>query len=123
VPIQPQYDWATIKYFVHKFVMQLEREKPVLYLTTMTKSARKNRIYLDYLRNERGSTAVAVFSPRARPGCPVSVPLHWAELKLPQRPVFTVSNFAEWANRLKRDPWKKFLAQHQRLGPSALAIR
>jgi bifunctional non-homologous end joining protein LigD len=121
VPIQPEHDWATIKEFTHKFVVQIERDKPSLFLTTMTKSARKNRIYLDYLRNERGSTAVAVFSPRARPGCPVSVPLNWAELKLPARPQCIVSNFAEWKSRLQRDPWKKFATTRQHLDPSLLA--
>jgi bifunctional non-homologous end joining protein LigD len=123
VPIKPQHDWATIKEFAHKFVIQLERERPSLYLTKMTKSARKDRIYLDYLRNERGSTAVAAFSPRARPGCPVSVSLNWSELNSPQRPVFTVANFVEWKSRLKRDPWKKFTTTHQPLDPSTLASR
>jgi bifunctional non-homologous end joining protein LigD len=123
VPIKPQHDWATVKDFTHKFVVQLERDKPSLYLTTMTKSARKNRIYLDYLRNERGSTAVAAFSPRARPGCPVSTPLNWNELKLDERPVFTVSNFADWKSRLKRDPWGKFADARQPLDPSVLAER
>ncbi|HEV2619303.1 MAG TPA: hypothetical protein VGU23_05125, partial [Acidobacteriaceae bacterium] len=87
----------------------------------MTKSQRKNRIYLDYLRNERGATAVAIFSPRARPGCPVSVPLAWAELKLPARPDCTVSNFADWQSRLKRNPWKQFASTRQRLDPSTFA--
>jgi bifunctional non-homologous end joining protein LigD len=123
VPIKPQHDWPTIKDFAHQFVVQLERAKPSLYLTTMTKSARKNRIYLDYLRNERGSTAVAVFSPRARPGCPVSTPLNWTELKQAQRPEYTVSNFAEWQARLKRDPWKNFEHMRQQLEPSQLVKR
>ena len=68
VPIVPEYDWAVIKQFAHAFVLQMEKEQPDLYLTKMSKAARKDRIFLDYLRNERGATAVAAFSPRARAG-------------------------------------------------------
>jgi bifunctional non-homologous end joining protein LigD len=117
VPIQPEHDWLAVKDFAHQFVIQLEHANPKLYLTKMSKAARKNRIYLDYLRNERGATAVAIFSPRARPGCPVSVPLNWAELKQPTRLDCTVSNFADWQSRLKRNPWKQYSSIHQRLNP------
>jgi bifunctional non-homologous end joining protein LigD len=81
----------------------------------MSKAARKDRIYLDYLRNERGATAVAAFSPRARAGVPVSLPLGWADLKLPERPIFHLANFNEWKRRLTCDPWKQFPKTHQRL--------
>ena len=68
----------------------MERHNPALYLTKMTKAARAGKIYLDYLRNERGATAVAPFSPRARAGMPVSLPLPWSALKEKSRPVFRV---------------------------------
>ena len=68
VPIEAKYDWAVIKQFAHAFVLQMEKAQPGLYLTKMSKAARKDRIFLDYLRNERGATAVAAFSPRARAG-------------------------------------------------------
>src|SRR6266567_1277051 len=64
VPIVPEYDWTVIKELAHAFVLQIEKEQPALYLTKMSKAARKDRIFLDYLRNERGATAVAAFSPR-----------------------------------------------------------
>ena len=120
VPIQPEHDWPTIKQFAHAFVLQLEKSNPTLYLTKMTKSARTGKIYLDYLRNERGATAVAAFSPRARSGVPVSLPLSWADLKLPSRPLFHVADFPTWKSRLSRDPWRQLPLTHQRLNPAAL---
>jgi bifunctional non-homologous end joining protein LigD len=105
-PIAPERGWQEVKEFAHQFVSMMEAANPSLYLTKMTKAARKNRIYLDYLRNERGATAVAPYSPRARQGARVSVPLSWKELKGGKRPEFAVANFAEWKSRLKRDPWK-----------------
>jgi bifunctional non-homologous end joining protein LigD len=65
VPIRPDREWPEVKEFAHRMVQEMEREKPELYVTKMTKATRKNRIYLDYLRNDRESTSVAPFSPRA----------------------------------------------------------
>jgi bifunctional non-homologous end joining protein LigD len=121
IPIKPEHEWSTIKQFAHTFVLELERANPSLYLTRMTKADRKDRIYLDYLRNERGATAVAAFSPRARPGVPVSLPLNWTDLKLPDRPLFQVSRFSEWRRRLGRNPWKDYPQTHQRLDPAAVS--
>jgi bifunctional non-homologous end joining protein LigD len=117
VPITPEYDWSTVKQFAHDFVLQLERASPKLYLTKVSKAARKDHIYLDYLRNERGATAVAAFSPRARPGVAVSLPLDWDDLKMDERPVFQVSKFDEWKSRLARNPWRKYSQIRQSLSP------
>ena len=86
----------------------------------MTKSARAGRIYIDYLRNERGATAVAAYSPRARPGSAVSLPLPWSDLKLEQRPTFRVVDYEQWKARLSRDPWKNLGEIDQRLDPGTL---
>jgi bifunctional non-homologous end joining protein LigD len=119
-PIQPQFTFAEVKDAAHQFVLAMERANPRLYLTKMTKSARKNKIYLDYLRNERGATAVAPFSPRARPGVHVSATLDWKELSTGQRPVFTVTDFPSWQDRLRRDPWKRMLTLEQHLDPARI---
>jgi bifunctional non-homologous end joining protein LigD len=71
----------------------------------MTKAARKGKIYLDYLRNERGATSIAPYSPRARSGVPVALPLKWEELKMKERPRLLVSEFSSWKKRLKKNPW------------------
>jgi bifunctional non-homologous end joining protein LigD len=115
VPFAADHDWTVIKQFAHEFVLQMEKAELSLYLTKMSKAARKGKIFLDYLRNERGATAVAAFSPRARPGGPVSLPLSWNELKLGERPAAHVADFAGWKGRLKKDPWKQVGATEQRI--------
>ncbi len=114
VPIVPELSWSEIKTLTHTFVAKMERSNPTLYLTKMTKSARRGKIYLDYLRNERGATAVAPYSPRARLGTQVSLPLPWSALRATERPTFSVSNFTEWHALLQSNPWKKLesLKQH-----------
>ena len=120
VPIQPHYDWATVKQFAHTFVLEMEASNSDLYLTKMTKSARVGKIYLDYLRNERGATSVAVYSPRARASAPVSMPLAWTELKQKDRPVFPTAEYSSWKSRTKRDPWKDFFKTRQSIELSVL---
>jgi bifunctional non-homologous end joining protein LigD len=118
-PIRAEHPWNAVKQFAHDFVVAMEKNAPQLYLTKMTKAARVGKIYLDYLRNERGSTAVAPFSPRARAGLPVAVPLSWSELSSTEAPRYTVAQFAEWKGRLKRDPWKAMQTLDQQLHLSA----
>ncbi len=114
-PIRAEHNWPEVKDFAHRLVLAMEKASPQLFLTKMTKAARKGKIYLDYLRNDRGSTAVAPFSPRARAGLPVAMPLSWSELDASDRPAFHVSDFESWRERLKHDPWKELRKTDQRL--------
>jgi bifunctional non-homologous end joining protein LigD len=120
-PVEPNHEWPEFKGFAHNFVLMMERANPKLYLTKMTKSARTGRIFLDYLRNERGATAVAPWSPRARVGVRVAVPLTWAELKGTDPKQFSVSTFSEWKSRLRRDPWSNMGQVRQKLTERAIA--
>jgi bifunctional non-homologous end joining protein LigD len=120
-PIQCEHDWPTVKEFAHQFVLAMEAENPSLYITKMTKAARTGRIYLDYLRNERGATAVAPYSPRSRSGVPVSVPMAWSELKTEAPPRCLVANFDEWRKRLAHDPWAEMPKTKQQLTEKAIA--
>jgi len=119
-PIAPKHNFAFMKAWTHGLVQAMEQARPELYLTKMTKAARTGKIYLDYLRNERGATAVAPYSMRARSGLPVSMPLEWKELTGKTRPRYTVHDFEEWKQRLKKNPWRKLLETKQTLNVAAL---
>jgi bifunctional non-homologous end joining protein LigD len=120
VPVEPEHQWPTVKEFAHSVVLQMEKEQPDLYVTKMTKTLRKNRIYLDYLRNDREATSIAPFSPRARPGAPVAITLSWNELASQNAPSFHVTDFAQWRSRLNHDPWKEMIRTRQSLTADAL---
>jgi bifunctional non-homologous end joining protein LigD len=120
-PIRPTLTWAELKSAAHTFVLSMERDNPDLYLTKMTKSSRVGRIFLDYLRNQRGATAVAPYSPRARGGAPISLPLPWTALTRDVHPLLTVHDVAANHAKLRPDPWKTLLATHQQLHPQHFA--
>jgi bifunctional non-homologous end joining protein LigD len=120
-PVEPEREWPEFKEFAHNFVLMMERSNSGLYLTKMTKSARTKRIFLDYLRNERGATAVAPFSPRARAGVRVAMPLTWNELERTDPKQFAVADFDQWKARLKHDPWAKMNQVRQKISDRAIA--
>jgi bifunctional non-homologous end joining protein LigD len=119
-PIAPEHEWETIKRFAHVLVLEMEAEQPELYITKASKAERKKRIFLDYLRNDRESTSVAPYSPRARSGAPVAMTLNWNELKTTRMPAFHVMDLADWRKRLARDPWKEVGKEKQKLNAEAL---
>jgi bifunctional non-homologous end joining protein LigD len=118
-PIRPKFEWERIKAFTHAFTLQMEQDNGKLYISKMTKAARKNKIFVDYLRNERDATAVAPYSSRARLGMSAALPLEWAELKGSKAPRFLIAQFSEWKDRIKSDPWKAMFSIDQEI-PSGL---
>ena len=79
-------EWKAAKNFAHIICAQMASDSPKKYLDSMSKKDRVGRIFLDYLRNDRTSTAVAVLSTRARPGATVSMPIHWKDVKATLKP-------------------------------------
>lgn len=80
LPLKPKSGWDEVKAFARDFAKAMEQAEPKLYTATLSKKARKGRIFIDYLRNGRGATAIAPYSSRARPGATVSMPVAWGEL-------------------------------------------
>jgi len=108
-PLEPRADWPAIKAFTKGLADAMAADRPDAYVATIAKSKRSGKILIDYLRNQRGQTAVAPYSTRARPGAPVSAPLAWDELTPGIGPAhFTVLNMPTRLARLKRDPWADF---------------
>ncbi len=109
VPLVRRSEWDDVKEFSHALVTALREEHPDRYVTTMSKAKRRGRIFLDYLRNARGATAVCVYSTRRRPRAPVSAPVSWDELDEKLRSdQFTVENLPARLRAQARDPWDGF---------------
>jgi bifunctional non-homologous end joining protein LigD len=109
-PIRPRADWDEVKAFCQSVADQLVAEAPTKYIATMSKAARRGKIFIDYLRNARGATSIAPYSTRSREGAPVSVPLRWEELTARIKPnQFTVENLNRRLKKLDSDPWAELL--------------
>ena len=80
VPLQRRSSWDDVKRFTQGLADHMARTMPARFTAKMAKPRRKGKIFVDYLRNARGATAVAPYSLRARPGAPIATPLHWDEL-------------------------------------------
>ncbi|NHT78199.1 DNA ligase D [Rhizobiaceae bacterium CRRU44] len=111
VPLKPSAGWPAVKAFAKALATDAAKKDPDRYLAVATKAKRRGRIFIDYLRNGRGATAVAPYSTRARPGAAVSAPLAWSELSEAIGPdYFTVENMPARLTSLKKDPWDGFFA-------------
>jgi bifunctional non-homologous end joining protein LigD len=107
VPLRPGCDWDLTRRFAHGFADALARSEPDRFLATATKRLRNRRIFVDYLRNGRGATAVASYSLRAREGAPVAMPLSWNDLgKLTRANAFTMKEVPARLRRRRKDPWE-----------------
>ncbi len=116
VPLKPAADWSVAKSFCRAFAETMAQEEPEGFLAHLKIADRRGRILVDWLRNGLGATAVASFSPRARPGAPVATPVAWTEVTEKLDPSqFTVRTVPERQAKLKVDPWKGFDHANQRL--------
>lgn len=114
IPIERKHPWPTVKSFARTFAEFLAAREPKKYTTNLSKRARTGRIFIDYLRNERGSTAIAPYSTRAREGAPVAVPLSWREVTPKLDPAgFDIAAVRNRLRSMKTDPWKRFFEIRQ----------
>ncbi|RFC69321.1 MULTISPECIES: DNA ligase D [Mesorhizobium] len=117
VPLKPSAKWDAVKEFAHTFAKAMEQSAPEKYTATLSKAARKGRIFIDYLRNGRGSTTVAPYSSRAKKGATASLPVPWSDVEngLPPN-AFSMTDMAEIEKRMKAaDPWKGFFEAGKKL--------
>jgi bifunctional non-homologous end joining protein LigD len=123
LPIRPA-PWDEAKDFCRKLAEAMAADSPDRYTATIKKTARNNRIFIDYLRNSREATAIAPYSTRARPGASVATPLSWQELSsLKAANAFTVLNIGKRLSRMRQDPWKDMGRIKQQLPKAAKAVR
>jgi bifunctional non-homologous end joining protein LigD len=114
VPLIPSMDWERAKAFCKDLADAMAADSPNRYVVHMAKDARKGRVFVDYLRNGRGATAVAAYSTRARPGATISTPLHWNELSDAIKPDhYRVGNIERRLANLRSDPWQGFFEIRQ----------
>lgn len=118
-PLKPSMEWPEVKAFCKAFAQNLAEEMPDKFTANMSKARRKGKLFIDYLRNERGSTAIAPWSSRSREGAPAAVPVNWDELQT----VKAANQFslAQAAARAKLpDPWKDYFSLKQTITKTML---
>ena len=114
VPLRPEAGWDALRSLGEGIGAEMTRRAPERYTINPLKAARRGRIFIDYLRNVRGATSVAAYSPRAKRGAPVSTPLAWSELSARTRPeAFTIETVPKRLATLRKDPWADFFSVDQ----------
>jgi bifunctional non-homologous end joining protein LigD len=121
LPLERRHGYDEVLTFAQAIARAAERTDPRRFVAKAAKDARVGRIFVDYLRNGRGATAIAPYSTRARTGAPVAVPLRWSEVGAGLQPDgYRVDNLDQRLSRLRSDPWKGYAELKQRLRASAL---
>ncbi len=117
VPLgKPRPDWDTAKDFARNITLFMERLAPTMFTSKTGEKNRKKKIFVDYLRNGFGATAVAAFSPRWRPGVGVSTPVAWEEIDRDIRGThFNLHNVPDRLAKQRKDPWKDYWQASQAL--------
>ncbi|EAU40470.1 hypothetical protein FP2506_04556 [Fulvimarina pelagi HTCC2506] len=118
-PLERRQTWDELKAFASSFSNRFSRKQPKRFTANMSKAKRKGRIFIDWLRNERGSTAIAPYSTRSRKGAPVAMPVSWEELE-----TLSAANTFDPATALRRlnqaDPWAEYGNQRQSITKAML---
>jgi bifunctional non-homologous end joining protein LigD len=122
IPIEPTRNWNDAKEFCRAVAEMLVRTFPDRFTAKLTKARRTGLIFVDWLRNVEGATAVAAYSVRAKARAPVAMPIDWAELAKDVRfDHFSVRNVPAMIEKRKRDPWARLTRVRQRIDDAMLA--
>lgn len=120
LPITRKSNWDEAKAFCSAVAHAIEEADPDRYTSNMSKASRHGKIFIDYLRNQRGATSVAPYSPRARAGAPVSVPIEWDDLgEGIHSDHFNIDNLPKHLKKRRSDPWKEMSGTRQSITRSA----
>ncbi len=121
-PIEPTVDHDTARAVARAVAERIAEQAPERFTVKMSKRSRAGRVFIDYLRNAHGASAVALFSTRARPGAPVAVPVTWDELEGDFDPKdMDVMSVPERVAALREDPWEGYEGAAVRLDDSLFA--
>ncbi|HEX7005283.1 MAG TPA: DNA ligase D [Trueperaceae bacterium] len=121
VPLRRKAGWDEVKAFAQGVAVQHAADDPSRLTTNMSKAKRRGKIFLDYLRNGRGATAIASYSTRAKEGATVAVPVRWDEVNAALRPDrYHIDNLRRRLSALKDDPWEGFAEARRAVTPKLL---
>jgi bifunctional non-homologous end joining protein LigD len=119
-PLAPKLGWDVVKAFAKAIADALVSARPDRYTANPLKKTREGKIFVDYLRNQRGGSAIVNYSTRAKKGAPVACPLRWDELKgLRAASPYTVKTLRARLKSMKRDPWEGFSSTRQSITAKA----
>jgi len=119
-PLQPKLGWKEVKPFAKAIADALVQARPDRYTANPLKKTREGKIFVDYLRNQRGGSAIVNYSTRAKPGATVACPLRWDELKgLKAASPYTAKTLPARLKAMKRDPWEGFFSTRQSITAKA----
>jgi bifunctional non-homologous end joining protein LigD len=119
VPLRPSLDWTDCLAFSRAVAEALERADPTRYTTTFRKSGRERKILVDYLRNNRTNTSICAYSPRARPGAVVSMPVTWEGLRQ-DASRWTLPTVKQRLRRVRIDPWADYWKRPQQISRTSI---
>jgi bifunctional non-homologous end joining protein LigD len=106
VPLERRHDFRTVRRYAQGLAKAMEKDDPDRYVAKASKESRHGKVFVDYLRNGLGATAIAPYSMRAKRGAPVATPLSWDELgRLDAPDAYTVQNLRRRLSALSGDPW------------------
>ncbi|MCQ4324882.1 ATP-dependent DNA ligase [Stutzerimonas stutzeri] len=121
VPIDRRHGWEQVRQFARAVTERLARQTPALIVDKMGPQNRIGKIFVDYLRNQKGASTVAAYSARARPGLAVSVPIGHDELeRIEAADQWNIHNLHERLATLPGDPWARYGATRQGIGQALL---